>query len=431
MSQLMTFVKPNPNKMMMALLVPVNRWLNLKGTSLLKWIPLVNKMPVVKGLCDITKIDMAEHDSQKLRFYINKNTVAFIGPNHPEFYTDWMLDKEISARFAPKMASWATHEVVNGMGKGMQKFWLKNNLIAQIPGTGNKEAKDYSIEHAINGYGVLLHPEGYVGWHSDKIAPLFSGIFDMAYQAYEMTEGKKSVYMVPVVWKLAFNKDVTKQLNKELNYIEDELSLINTQLNTLEDRISLVFKHIFEKVANKYNIVIPFKNVIQYHSEILRVLAQNLAVKTNTMLTNDLILDIKVLNKKIKELDKHMFKEEHKINQEIKRLVEFDFSYFNDVYLTQENMAELLKKIRIQYCTAGIWNMIHKFIPSPIAARTAFIKVPDAICLNELVHKGNKELIKEQALTIMKNRMQESLDDINAKLLNEGKVIRYRNSLGK
>lgn len=430
MSQLMTFVKPKPNTMMMGLLVPINRWLNLKGTSLLKWIPLVNRMPVVKGLCDITKIEIDEHDSQKLKFYINKNTVAFISPNHPEFYTDWMLDKEISARFAPKMASWATHEVVNGMGKGMQNFWLKNNLIAQIPGTGNKEAKDYSIDHAINGHGVLLHPEGHVGWHSDKIAPLFSGIFDMAYQAYENTDGKKSVYMIPVVWKLSFNKDVTKQLHKEISYIEKELNLMSTQSNTLENRISLVFKHTFEKIVNKYNMDIHFENVIQYHNEILNELTKKLALKTNTILTDEKT-NIKILNKKVKELDKHMFKEEHKMNQEIKKLVEFDFSYFNGFYLTQENMAELLKKIRIQYCTKGIWNMIHKFVPTPIAARTAFIQVPDAICLNELVHKGNKETIREQALAIMKNRMQQSLDDINTKLLNSGKVIRYKNSLCK
>lgn len=431
MSQLMTFVRPTPNKIMMGLLIPVNRWLNLKGTSLLKWIPLVNKMPIVKGLCDITKVTISEHDSQKLKHYVNKNTVAFIGPNHPEFYTDWMLDKEISARFAPKMASWATHEVVNGMGKGMQNFWLKNNLIAQIPGTGNKEAKDYSIEHAIQGHGVLLHPEGHVGWHSDKIAPLFSGIFDMAYQAYEMTEGKKPVYMVPVVWKLAFNKDVSKQLHKEINYIEQELDLINTQSILLENRIVLVFKHTFEKIVKKHNLNIHFDNVTQYHSEIVKTLIEQLAMKMNLELNQELNVDIKKLNKKIRELDKSMFKEEHKMNQDIKKLVEFDFSYFSDDHLTQENMAELLKKIRIQYCTKGMGNMIHKFIPMPIAARTVLIEVPDAICLNELVHTGNREQIKEKALTMMKNRMQQSLDDMNEKLLNAGKVIRYENKLMK
>ena len=48
MSQLTTFVKPTPNNKVMNLLVHVNRFINLKGISLLKWIPLVNKMPIIR-----------------------------------------------------------------------------------------------------------------------------------------------------------------------------------------------------------------------------------------------------------------------------------------------------------------------------------------------------------------------------------------------
>ena len=35
---------------------------------------------------------------------------------------------------------------------------------------------------ALQGHGVLLHPEGSVGWHGDYVAPLMSGAAEMAHR---------------------------------------------------------------------------------------------------------------------------------------------------------------------------------------------------------------------------------------------------------
>lgn len=425
MSQLTTFIKPTPQPFIMNLLVHVNRWINLKGTSLLKFIPLVNKMPLIRGFCDITTIDFSKEDERRLISYIQPNTVAFIGPNHPEFYTDWMLDKEISARAAPLMASWATHDVVNGMGKTMQKFWLKNNLIAQIPGTGNKDAKDYSIEHAIAGHGVLLHPEGHVGWHSDKIAPLFSGIFDMALQAYQQTEGKKPVYMIPVIWKLSFNKDVTKQLHKEFNYIEKDLYLPPTKNLDVNIRLQKVFSNIFNTIAKKHTIIFTDDSIISMQKHIVETLTTLSAKELDYSLTRDIASDIKNMNKLVKTLTKT---ESKKIKAMLKDLVSvrnFTFDYYGD-NLSQENIAEMLKKIRITFCIKGFKNIFHKFVPTPVSSRTAYIQVPQAILINDIVEQGHN---KQYALALMQERMQTTLDDINQKLILEHKVITYKNLL--
>ena len=85
--------------------------------------------------------------------------MTFVTPNHPEFFTDWMIDKEISARVFLKAAFWATNSVVNGLGRLAQKFWLANNLITQIPGN-SETARDHSVNGRCKGQGVLLHPEG-------------------------------------------------------------------------------------------------------------------------------------------------------------------------------------------------------------------------------------------------------------------------------
>lgn len=427
MSQLTTFVKPAPNQKMMKLLVYVNRWLNLKGTSILKWIPLVNKIPLVRGFCDITHIKMSLESENKLRSYINSQTVAFIGPNHPEFYTDWMLDKEISARAAPLMASWATHEVVNGMGKTMQKFWLKNNLIAQIPGTGNKEAKDYSIEHAMAGHGVLLHPEGHVGWHSDKIAPLFSGIYDMAYQAYQNCAGEKPVYMIPVVWKLSFNKNVSSELHSEFNYIEKQLSMDSSRGFELNERLYQLFFSIFHMIAMKHGVMFE-KNEIQHVQEkIIHNLSFQISKELNYSLTGHVEQDIKNFQKILKSQKEHLvhYKNLKRMLEDLNNVYDFKFHYYGDK-ISQENIAELLQKIRIRFCTKGFRNIFHKFVPIPVSARTAFIEVPNALLLNDLISQGKN---KEDILNLMQNVMQQELDNINHTLKSQNKVISYINLL--
>ncbi|TIR44243.1 MAG: hypothetical protein E5X26_13090, partial [Mesorhizobium sp.] len=92
----------------------------------------------LRGVANIRHIDFPVADQQKLHACCGEGQATFITPNHPEFFTDWMIDKEIVSRVSPLAASWATHGVVNGLGRLMQKFWLANNLIAQIP--GNSEA---------------------------------------------------------------------------------------------------------------------------------------------------------------------------------------------------------------------------------------------------------------------------------------------------
>lgn len=127
-----------------------HRWLNLKGIAFLKWIPILKHYPIVRGLCDITRIEWYIQEELQMKPLIDGNNVVFITPNHPEFYTDWMMDKEITSRVAPEVASWATRDIVNGRGKKMQSFWLSNNLIAQIPGAGSV-AKEFSVEYALTG----------------------------------------------------------------------------------------------------------------------------------------------------------------------------------------------------------------------------------------------------------------------------------------
>ena len=138
----------------------------------------------VAGLlgANVRHIDFPESDRTRLASACGPGKATFITPNHPEFFTDWMIDKEIVSGLFPNAAFWATNAVVNGTGKAAQRFWLANNLIAQIPGN-NEAAREHSIDWALKGHGVLLHPEGSVGWHSKTLAPFLPGAFEMAQEA--------------------------------------------------------------------------------------------------------------------------------------------------------------------------------------------------------------------------------------------------------
>ena len=161
-----------------------NRVFMLKGIPVLRDLPPFGKVPPFRGLANVRYLDFPAADEARLAGVCGAGKATFITPNHPEFFTDWMIDKEIIARVSPLAAAWATHGVVNGLGRLAQKFWLANNLIAQIPGN-SAAARAHSVAWALKGHGVLLHPEGGVGWHNDYVAPLMAGAVEMALEALD------------------------------------------------------------------------------------------------------------------------------------------------------------------------------------------------------------------------------------------------------
>ena len=239
-SMLDTFVAPRPNRGLMRALAPVNRVLCLGGIPGLRRVPGLSAIPGVRGLSDIVRIDLPAEQEERLRAFVTSERAVFLTPNHPEFFTDWMLDKELLARVAPLAACWATNTIVNGMGARMQRFWLANNLIAQIPGAGG-EGKAHSIRWAMGGHGVLLHPEGNVGWHGDTVARIFPGAVEMAIEAARLlreTGDERGVLVAPVVWKLEFLGDVRRPLAREMAYVERRLGL-PARLNFVLERKAL------------------------------------------------------------------------------------------------------------------------------------------------------------------------------------------------
>jgi len=148
--------------------------------ALIRALGPVNRHLLLRGLLRIATFELPEADLARLRRSVNPGTAAFLGPNHPEFMTDWLIDKEISRLASPLMAHWASYEIVNGTPL-TQRFWLANNLVANAPGGGGKA---YSVRWALEGHGVLLHP--------DECVPAAAAIVRVFIRLGDRTDRKKA-----------------------------------------------------------------------------------------------------------------------------------------------------------------------------------------------------------------------------------------------
>lgn len=430
-SRLMTFVPPTPSRLQFHILTPINRWLFLGGIPLLRSIPFIGRIPGIRGLTNIPKIIFPKADTERLRGAVSDKNACFMVPNHPEFFTDWMLDKEIMSRLAPTTASWATHDIVNGMGEGAQKFWLKNNLIAQIPGAGGAAGKAYSVEWALAGKNVLLHPEGAVGWHGDLIGHIYAGAVDMAIKAAHRAEKGRQVLVAPIIWKLKYNRDVTKALHNEMDYVEQSLDLPHTShKEDLAERLYDTCCSILAKSEAHYGVkptdahfFVRQDNLI---AEILPVLGKELdklgAEPELSTKTSDLIRRgerwLRTVDRKSKDA-----KIIDKLTKDLRLLLRFSPDFYTGPNITQEHIGESIKRIRAVHCKGTFKDTLNSFMPQPAGPRTAYIRIPEPITISpDTTPKDMPALIEE-----LRKRMQTTLDEINTDLDAMGGAITYRN----
>ncbi|WP_293760413.1 hypothetical protein [uncultured Aquitalea sp.] len=433
MSRLTTFVAPQPDVALMRRLVPVNRWLNLHGLPLLRDLPWFGRLPGFSGLTDIRRWHVSAEDEARLRQTVRPEHVCFIGPNHPEFFTDWMIDKELSARFAPRMASWATHTVVNGMGARMQRFWLRNNLIAQIPGEGGQHAKRHSVDWARQGHAVLLHPEGAVGWHADWIAPLFTGIAELAMAAYreeQASGGGKPVYIQPVLWKLRFCRDAERAVRKELLWTARRLNLSVTQDAALPEQWFELQSGVLEREADKLGLPVPSRRQHSYFARresLMRGIAARLDALCPQM---DAALPLpRRWSRALRESGQESLALAGKpLLAAWERLTRIPPEAYDKPLIALEHIAESVKRVRQDYCKGRLRDTLNAFIPRPAAARDLYLRVPAPVDIGQWLAEGHAAEPAGLA-EHLRGLMQAELDALLSRLHAEQPYWRLSNPL--
>lgn len=95
----------------------------------------------------------------------------------------------------------------------------------------------------------------------------------------------------------------------------------------------------------------------------------------------------------------------------LRRSVRFDPSWYARPELTQEQVAENVKRLRADYCFTGLADNVHRFVPRPVGPRIAHIRVPESI---DVTASGIES--PEALLADLRERMQRTLDEMAAQL---------------
>ncbi|OBQ96719.1 hypothetical protein [Mesorhizobium sp. AA23] len=426
MGRIDVFVAPRPNPALIKVMTIVNRIVMLRGVPGFRDLLPFNRLAGLRGVANIRHIDFPVADQQKLHACCGEGQATFITPNHPEFFTDWMIDKEIVSRVSPLAASWATHGVVNGLGRLMQKFWLANNLIAQIPGN-SEAAKAHSVDWALKGHGVLLHPEGSVGWHGNHVAPLLPGAVEMGLAALKRgreTNKDFKVWVAPVVWKLAFIGNVERPLARECAYVEKKLKMESVAAGSLPERVYSIYSGLLSLDEQACGLIAEAG--ASFASRQQRVLAE-LGLRLADAVAAEPDLDLAELLRRSRrwlregKADADEQKRVRKLAETIQRVQRVGSWAFANQTITQEEIAEHLKRIRNDYCKGALRDSINRFIPQPAGPRCAHIRVPEPLALH--AYDGSVE----EALAVLRSRMQEAVSRIVTELEAAGGFISYPN----
>ncbi|QND64482.1 hypothetical protein HB777_11525 [Mesorhizobium loti] len=416
MSKIDVFVAPRPNPALIRAMTSVNRIVMLHGIPGFRDLLPFNRLAGLRGVANVRHIDFPDADLERLKASCGAGKATFITPNHPEFFTDWMIDKEIVSQVSPLTASWATNGVVNGLGRLMQKFWLANNLIAQIPGNSGA-AKEHSVAWALKGHGVLLHPEGGVGWHANIVAPLLPGAVEMGLEALKRgraTDPDFKVWIAPVVWKLAFTRNVEAALAKECAYVEKNLKIERQATDTLPQRIHHIYSALLSRDEAAWGM--PSDAGLTY-AERQRALVSELARRLGESISADAAgADTAELLRRARRWqrentgDAEGQKQVRTLTDAVQRLQRVGPWASVNPRITQEEIAEHLKRIRNDYCRGGLRDTMNRFIPQPAGPRCAYIRVPEALGLHE--YAGSIE----DAVAELHRRMQEAITSTVAEI---------------
>lgn len=383
----------------------------------------VNRHLILHGLMKLRTIDFPAADRARLKQAVNPGTAAFLGPNHPEFLTDWMIDKELSTHSSPLMAHWASYEIVNGTPL-TRAFWLANNLIANVPGGGGKA---YSQRWAQAGHGVLLHPEGTATWQVERVSTLLPGLADMACDtaaALAAAGDTRPVYLVPVVWRLTFVRDASAGLTRELALIERTLGLPRSQ-GDLAARFGALLAALLARQCRKLSLTLPAActggDYFAAQSRVIAQLKQSLAERYGA-LDDDLTRAQFQLRKAMRERqasDPDAVRTDRARLLELMRLASLDPVLDDREQLSQERIAEILKRMRSSLLTKGLRHGLANTVPVAVAPRDVHLRVAEPIDVRAALAAapgGDTPEARAALLAEHRQRLQSTLDALGRDL---------------
>lgn len=427
-AKLTTFVPPRSSPKTLRLMETLNRRLLLSGVPGLRDIPGFGSWPLVSGVAKVRHLDFLEEEEAHLRSLLAPGNVTFVAANHPEFFTDWVIDREIAARYAPEMAIWVPPQLVNGH---FQKLWLRNNFIPSLTGPDANPAKVHSLDWALQGKSVLIHPESMSGWHGHEISPIYPSVAELAVRAQLTLERKKldkAACIVPLVWKLRFMRDEDDALHKEVAYVEHKLHLRGSDSEKLETRVYGVTEQLLEREEVRCGVLPLYKKTFVQRWEYLYALCLKQVFGLEYTKYSTLNPEIA-----LRHAQKKLTQEPQAGTpwlQTMSWLARFSPHFYTGPNITQEQLAEILKRVRQDHCEGAWVDRFNQVLPSPAGPRIAYFSVAPVINVAEFrkAHPTlNPEKTREELTKILRIKLQTALNALNQRVTEKTGYVVYPN----
>ena len=395
---------------------------------------VLNRFVLLPGLLRISRFELPAGDARRLREAVNRRTAAFLGPNHPEFLSDWLVDKELSRRVSPLMAHWASYEIVNA-SPAARAFWLANNLVANAPGGSGKA---YSVAWALRGHGVLLHPEGTATWQGERVGPLLPGLVDMAWDAAERlreTGEERPVWLVPVVWRFTFRGDAHRGLALDMARIERGLSLPRGDRLGIAERFAALMRALLARQCERLDLPAPGSDArddyFAAQARAIDALTRALAERYGEQ-DADLTRALFQLRRAMRERaagDPDGVRRDRARLAELQRLAGFDPALYDRARIDPERIAEVLKRTRSSLLTRGFANVLHNTVPVAAGPRTVHVRVAEPIAVTPGAGGSDGAAARAALLAEHRSRLQALLDQLGDELAASGSSRRLPNLL--
>jgi Acyltransferase len=377
---------------------------------------------VLPRVARVQGIHLPGDDAARLREALEAPFV--LCPNHPEYFTDWMLDKWLTTRFAPHAACWADPQVVNGMGRFMSWLWLSNGLVAAVRGDELDRALDYSGRCLSAGQGALIHPEGEVNWDNEALGVMRAGALRIAERGAELAG--RAAHVVPLTWFIRFREDATPGLQRELDYVESRLDVHAPRLAGPAQRLGLLYDTLLERQAGAFGIEVGPRDEgfarrfdrglahalrrlseawPQYRPAALPPAAEA-AARAWRSASRKLATPDREFRRQIGVLDKML------------RLVP---AAVNEPTVTQEQVGERIKRLRLDWLRGPLRDNVTRFVPRAAARRDVFVRVCKPLAVQPAAdHEPLLVTLRERMAAALLAARRDGLDAF-------GPPVRYAN----
>ncbi len=371
------FVEPKANRLIMAVTLFLIHHLAYAGLPFLRFfVGLRRFIPFLRGM-DMTGLDLPAADVLRAQKAVQDGAVYF-APNHPEMFTDWLIDWDVMSKVQRRCAFWGGFDIVNG---GLSWLWLRHNLIANTPGGGGKA---YSVKVAARGDGVLLHPEGDVAYTARTLQPVFPGVADLAERTAATLDGQKPTYIVPMVYRYRFVEDPRPGLHQRLSTLERRLSLPSTGGQNLGPRFFAFQRHLLARLAERHDIDLPAvadDNYFQVKQHFVERLLGRMELTLHLAGTGTVTDRVRRVRKTLRAIRRQgpahegRFREGMAKASVIEALHRYDPESYGQARLTAEQIAETLTRLRGALLADSWVDTLRSFMPLGCARRTAHVRV--------------------------------------------------------